>query len=241
MTQEADMLNLDKIVKLLILLILIQACSRNSSEKNYTVSVEIPGKEEYSKIYQNAVDSLDTWILNQLGLNTFKKGVFECELDSLLCFDKSGTRMITAILMQTISPNSSDGLIHFYGEKINHQWYFFRGASIVIPRSMISGHNEKTPLSFEQLHEIALKEVYSPYLTESGEINEEWFAQHFEGPGWGDFNNQAEIDWALKGKRFSNKKDFYEYVHLQAAIGQWAARDTTQPIKRLEKTKTVLP
>ncbi|HXB40721.1 MAG TPA: hypothetical protein VNZ49_09275 [Bacteroidia bacterium] len=212
----------------------------NSDKKIKDISIKYAGNDIYSETFEKANDTLTSWKLNNLYGSNDSTFNTTC-LDSLLCFNTSKNRFISALLSRTTVKNASmDGLVFFYGEKINNQWYFFRGASIVIPRSMVKGHDISKPLSYEQLHEIALKEVYSGYLTSKGEINEEWFAKHFEGPTWGDFNRQGDLDWALKGKRFTNRKDYYEYFHLKAAIGIWETRDTTQPIKTLKKEK-VLP
>ncbi|MBA2610817.1 MAG: hypothetical protein H0U95_02520 [Bacteroidetes bacterium] len=175
-----------------------------------------------NKIYQKANDSLTLWTLNKLNSYGFEKGKFEYQLDSLFCINTLNNRIVACLLERVIVKESdNDGLIYFCGEKINDQWYFFKGPSIVIPRSMIEGHPIHSPLSYQQLHQIALKEVYSGYLKSNGEINEDWFTSQFEGPGWGNFNNQAGSDFLIKGKRFKTKKEFFEFMHLMVVKANW--------------------
>lgn len=206
------MLDRGKITIICICAILIESCSNSNLEKEK--SLLISGKSEYITTYRNLCDSVANWTANKLGLYTFEKGKFEYQIDSLLCFNKSFDRVIACILMQTIEkPSSSDGIIYMYGEKTNDKWYFARGASIVIPRSMVAGHPENEPLSYQQLHEIALKEVYSGYLNAMGNINEDWFKMHFENIGMcADCKTSEDF-----------KKNF-----LQGAQALWSHKDTTK-------------
>jgi hypothetical protein len=63
--------------------------------------------------------------------------------------------------------------------------------------------------------------VYSGYLKRNGEINEEWFTSHFEDSGWGKFEDQKAFDYILKGRRFSTKKEFFEFMHLEKVRNNW--------------------
>lgn len=236
MTPGVAMLKKDKIIAVLLVLIFVSCTNEKKENKLKEVSLSLVGEGEYFKIYKNLSDSVNLWALNKVGIYSSDTANYDFQIDSLLCFNSNITRFISCLLLR-IKDSPSDGLRFFYGEKINNKWYFFTGASIVIPRRMVPNHDVKIPLSYAELHEIALQEVYSPYLMENGEINENWFIQHFEGPGWGLFEHQESMDWLLKGKRFSNKKEFFENVRLLTAAGAWANRDTTQPIKRLVKSQ----
>lgn len=231
------MLNLVNKISLLLSIFLISCHFKRSDLLFKESSIKVVGRDKYYKVFNNAMDSLGMWKLNNLyGSNDTSYSTIN--LDSLICFNKKGNRIIGSFIIQNTGKNRNskmDELSLLYGEIIEDKWYFFHGSIIMIPRSMVKDHDPSTPLSYEELHEIALKEVYAPYLKDNGEINEDWFISNFEGAGWGDFNDQEAIDWALKGKRFNNKKDFYEYSHKRAALGIWETRDTTQPIKHLEK------
>lgn len=222
------MLNHGRVLIFLAVFVL-NACSSTSTHPQVDpkkIAMQTVGDANYALIYVSTSDSVKTWALNQLGLNNFKEGQYEYQIDSLLSFDKTGNRLVTCILVRTLSANSLDGLIYLYGEKINNMWYFLRGESIIIPRSIVKNHDASKPLSYTQLHEIALKEVYAPYLDASGNINEGWFKQCFENVGWcADCKTSEDF-----------RKSFYE-----SAMAQWANRDTMQPIKRLEKNNKTLP
>jgi hypothetical protein len=212
-----------KIVSVILVLILFSCLNRNE-EKSIGIiekSKNVIGDKEYYAIFTMLADSFNIWVNNKL-LNYQAEYLYKYKLDSLLCFNSTKNRFISCRhLYVNIKESSSDDLQYVYGEKIENKWYFFKGPSIVIPRSMVKGHDIKKPLEYFQLHEIALNEVYSGYLNEKGEINEDWFVANFEGSGWGDFNNQAAIDWILQGKRFTNKKDFFEFAHLSVVKSNW--------------------
>ena len=220
------MLNLDKkIITVMVSLLLLQ-CGNSNFTDYEKKSKEIVGSDQYSKVYSSLVDSLDTWVQNKLRL-VEAETIYPYKLDSLLCFDKKGTRLITCRHLYVNIPDAtSDDIQYIYGEKIFDKWYFFKGASIVIPREMADVGNVSIPLSYAQLHKVAIKEVFSGYLDPFGTINEEWFRQHFENVG---------VCFECK-----TREDFQKNI-VAGSAAIWSTRDTTQPIKRLEKTKIVLP
>jgi len=79
--------------------------------------------------------------------------------------------------------------------------------------------------------------VYGGYLNEKGEINEAWFTSLFEGPGWGDFENQeSSLKFLNVTEKFTDKRNFFEAIHLQSVKNNWASRDTTKPIISLQRS-----
>ena len=233
MTPEVDMLNLDK-KQIVILFLLIFGCvqkidKETSFKKN---SLSVISRSDQNKFISEISDTLKIWELNSIGKLKSVKGEFSIRLDSLLCFNFTGTRFITCIhtYIEREGPKS-DGLVCFYGEKINNKWYYFSGNSFVISRATFNDQDINKPLSYQQLHQAALKNIYSGYL-KNGQINEDWFTEHFEGIGWGDFQHQETSDeyLGLKGKRFTNRREFFEAIHLQSVKNNWVARDTTQPL-----------
>ncbi len=226
----------------LFFIIICPSCDESRVNKNTInqLSIESCVGLNCDNIYRMANDSLKLWVLNGLGMYAFETGKFEYQLDSLLCVNEERNRIVTCLLEKVVVKESnSDGIIFFYGEKINNNWYFFRGASIVIPRSMIKNHPVKQPLSYQQLHQIALKEIYNGYLKGNGEINEDWFIEHFENAGYGDFNNQQSSDWFLKGKRFKTRKEYFEFVHLEKVRNNWGGINKDS-IKQIP-SKNILP
>jgi hypothetical protein len=203
------------------------ACSPYSNEEKNELqnpmafSKSLIGEREYFKIYNNINDSIKLWTLNKLGYYKYFGSSKKHYVDSVLCFNKNRTRLITCVIQQQLLIEGlQDDLQYLFGEKISGNWYFFSGATIALPREIYQ-KDIHTPIPYNKLHEIALNEVYSGYLNENGEINEDWFTANFEGSGWGDFNNQASIDWILEGKRFTSKKEFFEFAHLTVVKSNW--------------------
>ncbi len=193
----------------------------NNSHSYLSKSKSILNDTEYRNVFSMITDSISLWVRNKLW-SVESEYTYSYKLDSLLCFNKKGDRFISCShLYMNIDDANSDGLKAFYGEKINSKWYFFTGDYTVIPRSMVKGHDVTKPLSYEQLHEIALKEVYSGYLDDNGEINEEWFTKQFENVGW-----CADC----------KTKEDYQMSRLKGVGVKWLNRDTTQPIQPLNKT-----
>lgn len=159
------MLNLDKL-KFYFLIIIISSIYSCDYKRNeivekeklyYNTSINIITKKEYDDVFYKAKDSLKVWAKNDL---PFYDNY--CKIDSLICFNKSKDRCVTAFL-HTSPGGISNEIRSFYGAKFNHKWYFFDGASYMIMRKAYQS-DESIPLSFEKLHEIALDEVYSGYL-----------------------------------------------------------------------------
>jgi hypothetical protein len=217
----------------------LTACgeSKNKPVSFEKISKQTIGVSQYKKIYKEASDSLLNWVNNDLYKS--KQYNYTYQIDSLLCFNNNKDRFISAKLEFFGVQNKyfSDGIDYFLGEKIEGKWYFWTGSSYVIPREMVKGHDITKPLSYKQLHKIALIEIYGGYLTKEGKINEKWFTHHFESSF--DFNEQTQKeDWFLKGNRFTDRTKYYHYIHMLSVNGLWATRDTTKP--KIELPKSVL-
>lgn len=210
--------------------ILLNSCINNdpiSISNNYKIKSEaIIGSNNYIDLYKKINDTIETWVLNKFQI-VEAESRYRHKVDSLMCISSDSTRLITCMhIYVDLSDAVSDNLQFYYGEKINNNWFFFRGESVVILRSMIKDHLVNQPLTYQELHEVALKEVYSGYLDRFGNINNAWFESYFENVGWC-------ID--------CKTKEDYKKSRLESAIALWANRDTTQPIKLLPKKDTVIP
>ena len=150
----------------------------------YTIYSERIAGENYTRIYKMAKDTLENWKLNHLK-NFQYLSLYPFHLDSLICFNKERNKMISAILVSDttkINNTGSDALSFFYGIEINSKWYFFSGATVVLPREIYQ-KDMHTPLSFAKLHEIAMKEVFSGYLIKKKKYVGFWkniFAPEYE-------------------------------------------------------------
>ena len=171
------MSNRDRIKILLILVFVICTCITCTNDKKYikeTRQINLFLEKNFGRItidsiYECATDSIKLWQANNLQgwENEGKNG--EGKLDSLICLNKTADRMVSAVLGRAFV-GTMDGLSFFYGVKIKERWYFFSGATIFLPREMYE-KNISVPLSFEKLHEIAMKEVFSGYLIKDDKGN----------------------------------------------------------------------
>ena len=209
---------------LFILILSFNGCAPGSrSNEFFKTSQKVVGKVKYEAIYKLAKDNLDNWITSKLFAVKVSPGN-SYHLDSLICLNKDG-RLISCIHLYMNEKNSnSDGLNYFSGEKINEKWYFYPGPFIVIPRSMVKGQNESIPLSYQQLHDIAIKEVYNGYLKSNGGIDDQWFTNQFE---------QVGICSDCK-----TREDYQKNI-LTITAAMWVDRDTTKPIIRLNKKESL--
>lgn len=207
-------------IKFAALFLIVSCCDMKRSDslevhplKNYRVLIK---EEIYKIVYKKFCDTLSIWA--KFEIFGSKDSIYSINYaDSLLCFNSDKTRMVTCVLNKYVNKNQqskADGINFFYGEKIEGQWYFFKGPYVHIPREMIENHPVNKPLSYQQLHQIALKEVYSGYLKSDGSINEQWFTGHFEGPGWVNWDDTPE-------KIAKYKRKDYEQFHLRKVKNNW--------------------
>ena len=150
-------------------------------EKSIAKVHSIIGKDEYFKIYAAIKDSIEDWKFHNLGYYKYMGVSKDYLIDSILCVNKKGNKLITTILQkQLLEDGVQDDIWYFYGVKINTQWYFFCGPTLVLPREFYQ-EDIHTPLSFEKLKQIATNNIYRRYLKkgEKGEweINEHFFDQ----------------------------------------------------------------
>jgi hypothetical protein len=100
-------------------------------------------------------------------------------VDSILCVNKSGNKLITSILLkQLLKDGVQDDIEYFYGVKVQGEWYFFADATLVLPREYYQ-KDIHTPLSFEKLRQIATWNIYRSYFKKNKqgewEVNERFF------------------------------------------------------------------
>ncbi|HWY38814.1 MAG TPA: hypothetical protein VNY73_09665 [Bacteroidia bacterium] len=199
---------------LLFVSFIFMACQENRKETDEILykekSVKASSLSVYNYVFKIANDTLKNWIIYDLPITKAYK-VSNWSLDDLICFNKKADQCIMCIYRQ-YNEQVNNALDYFYGIKIKNKWYFFSGATVYL-FSENYGKIPKTALSFSELHEIALKEVYGGYLTKDGEISEDFFKDHFENSGWG---------------ITSGKKEDFERVYLEKVNNNWywAKKDT---------------
>ena len=183
-----------------------------------SMSLHHIGQTAYWTLYGLANDSIINWQRHQLGLWKYYGNGINYQLDSIFCVNNSGDKIILSILRQNLDENATESIWYFYGVKINNQWYFYGGPTLVLPREFYQ-EDIHTPLSFEKLQQIATAHIYRGYLKKGKkgqwEINERFFQ-----------------DIISKNKRIGgygsclNCKTEEEYV-LYRVRKNWQQRDTT--------------
>jgi len=190
----------------LIFLIGIASCNneqRELREKRLFFqqhSLQHVGNKEYISVFQGLRDSVNDWKNNGLGYYIYLGKSINYQIDSLLCFNTEKTKFIGVLLkQQLLKTGVQDDIEYIYGVKIKNDWYFFAGATIVLPREYYQ-KDIHTPLSFEKLHEIAMKEVFSGYLKKNPqgqwEVNEDFFRDLTSVAWCTDCKSQAQWDSA---------------------------------------------
>jgi len=148
-----------------------------------TQSQNLIGKEVYNEVHQAIKDSLKNWQRNNVKAFPALE-LYPYKLDNVMCFNRFRNKLVTTLLLQCNKPNcTQDDIWYLYGVAIEKKWYFFVGATMVISRK------RGTSLSFEQLHEIAIKNAYRNYLKKSStgkwEINDSFFERiEFQYEKW---------------------------------------------------------
>lgn len=207
------------IISIIVIFIAFSCNTESTTKIAKKISTKIVGIEQYNSIYQNANDSINIWVKNRLS-GYSKQYINDWQLDSLICFNQAANKCIICILTKTtfFTNSSADGLDYFYGIKMKNKWYFCRGSFIVLPREMYQ-ENTNTPLSFEKLHEIAMKQVYSGYLKPKGflglggyEINDDFFRE---------IQDRDAYNYP-----FTTQKS-WEESWLKLMRENWSKRDTT--------------
>lgn len=218
----------------LLLFVIITACNRpekTSKEKNLKIleiSKKMVGEENYDSIYQQALDSLNTWCA--VKLSAYQSiWSFNYRLDSVICFNREKDRMVTTILVRCHRREcETDDVHYFYGAKIKGRWYFFQGGGTMVVLREHYQKNIHTPVSFEKLHELAVDQMLRGYIKKKAglwEINDAFFTHHFENVGWGDFNSQTRKDTVTYGQRFTNKRAYFESIYQYVSTGKWPSKE----------------
>ena len=209
---------------ILILVILLVACEQKKSKEtseDYTLlyrkhSIGIVGEKEYEKAYSQMNDSLNNWIDSNLKIIQNLK-VNTWELDSLLCFKSEGNKLIGAIKVQLSKYDDAthDGIHYIYGIKIDDKWFFFYGPYLVAPRNQQIRY---VPNTFEELHNIVMKEVFRGYLKKSStgnwEINDSFFERI-------EFQYEKWAYWDSDGNKIDNStlsRDSLTKLFLKKAV-----------------------
>jgi hypothetical protein len=200
----------------------------------YTFSKNLVREKEYNAVVKNANDSLENWIAN--GLPTYKYiADSEHKIDTLFCFNSKKNKCISCIISKGYKDRDhtdkdyrdvQGSLDYLYGVKIKKKWFFFNGPTVIIPRNYFYTKNIQKPFTFDQLHNIAIRQIHNGYLKQREnskvyEINEDFFSDITSGAYCTDCKTQQEYDtfflnyirtnWITKYKPLKEGEIVYEY------------------------------
>ena len=156
-----------------------------------------------STILRNAaIDTIQNWIDSDLDF-TWGLRYNNWMVDSIILIDKSNNRAIGVLVKRCFNQAEYDDIEYLNCEKRNGKWFFFEGATMVIPRSNYQ-KSLTEPLSFSMLSQIGRKQllkgyygyfVLFPYFLWSKE-------ERFADPFWGSENDKIrEISWVDRKKQ----------------------------------------
>ncbi|WP_341226723.1 hypothetical protein [uncultured Arcticibacterium sp.] len=208
---------LTKSKAILILIILTSSCGVKDGSVS-TIRKEIVKDFQHQTFNSDELmitinDTINNWKKNQLEGYNYKPTV-EVRVDSIIAMNKAKDKIVFAELRRIGEKHISDDLTYMYGVKIEGNWYFFGGPTIVLFRK-----SPETPHTFEELSDLAYKNIFRHYLKRKSngelEINEKFF-ESME-------NKNLSADGF--GSCFECKT-FEEYV-MYLVKDNWSRRDTT--------------
>jgi hypothetical protein len=173
---------------------------------------------------KNATDSLENWVVNNLpkyrsiSMNPY-------QIDTLFCFNKEKNKCISCVISKGNVAGGAN-LHYFYGVEIKQEWYFFDGPFVVIPRDYYYPETMPKPFTFDELHNIAGREIFKSYLkqrenSEVYEINDNFFSDITNYPVCIDcktiqdydsfFLNYIRVNWITKYKPLKEGEIVFKY------------------------------
>jgi hypothetical protein len=177
------------------------------------MSKSVIGNNEYNNTYHNMKDSINNWIENKIDYIKYYNDEREWLLDSIMCIDSDANKLITAVLKRSMyNDSNADFIDYFYGVKVKGEWYFFRGAGMVLPREYYQ-KDIHTPLSFEKLKQIATDNIYRWYLKKNKQGNRE-INERF-------FSDLTSVAWCT----YCATQEQWDSAYMQQIYRNWNKRD----------------
>lgn len=183
----------------------------------------------YVDVYSASVDSIESWLTDSIE-STQMATYFPFQIDSVFIFNNDSTRMFTTINFSSspLKNDIADMIREFGGAKIQGKWYFFFGASMVVPREMF-GDKVFEPLSFERLSEVAHEQMY-PTITKdyTGQYHasEQFFINAVMNPrtyGCTSCDTKEEIDSMIVAWCYNERQKKLDPVEIARIKAEMAA------------------
>ena len=224
----------------IFILLFITSCTnrvKNEDEINLEVliknkSEEILGEKGYTILYEAMADTLKKWMGNDLyKVNEYG---YEYKIDSLYCINTDKNKIIgNQIHFNGFQEkNYADGIQEFYGVKINENWYFWVGGYTPLIREGVKGHDKRYPLSYQQLHKVAVSTL-SGYLDEKGNIRDSWFEAKFKN-GYYSFKDRYKYKSIVNGEKIDIEEKYWEYIWRKKGTQLWISKFSNDSISKKE-------
>lgn len=224
---------------------LIMSCGPTTEKIDIFANNEFANNKE---AYNTIVDSI-TYYTNSNLKEFSAEYLYNWQVDSVICINSHNDRLVAVILLSVgvFKDEVSDDATKILGKKINGNWYFFKGSTLVIPRSNY-GKTGSTPLSFHELSQIARKEMLESALikNDDGEyvVNDKWVDAHFYNNGYYFIKNPKISGVVSPGEEFQMPRDKHiaDSMHWDHIMDKWKHKiDTNEykPLKRFKKDKPV--
>jgi hypothetical protein len=209
-----------------LLFFFIVSCTDKATDRYRDFSKSNIGNEEYNSIYGNLKDSVERWISQRLKIAEALR-IYNYKIDSLICFNKENNKLVGCIMLACNKPSCSSDDLHFlYGVMIKNRWYFVFGPTVVLIRSTYQ-LDRNTPIPFEKMHEIAMKEIYSGYLKKE---DKGFLGNLFSKPTY-QINEDFFSDLADDAYNMPfTTQEAWEASYLKLVGENWQKRDTTNQI-----------
>ena len=184
---------------LIIFLFNFYSCS-NENSKTFDYKIYDDYKQnhfnDHNQIYLIAHDSIQNWIKSGIK-ESFYIMFSRWQVDSTMIFNNDSSRLYTTLNKQktAIKNGTQDVVMELLGAKINDRWYFYPGATYIVPRQNYQD-SMYAPLTFEELSYVAHKRPMAGMLLRDKDgkvvVNHERMNDRFFA-GDGDFHKCNKV------------------------------------------------
>ncbi len=142
-------------------------------------TISVIGIKSYHDILSQLNDTVKSWIKNDLQLFSGCDST-SLRIDTVLCVNSTADKFITCFLRRSLTKGfNNDGIVYYYGVKIQSKWYFVGGPSLALIRKYYKD-DINTPILFPKLEQLAAHYKYRYYLKDDGQgglvINDDFFS-----------------------------------------------------------------
>jgi hypothetical protein len=231
---------------ILIFFVIFNSCTKKEIKETFVYSRKEylnPKFNGYSYIYNLITDSVASWkkdSLSKVGSIFYN----DYNIDSIFLFNKDSSMLLTTVnIVDRQHKNATlDYIYDLYGRKINGKWYFFFGASTVLPREFYQD-SVYSPLSFEELSYLAYKERFEYFVDNKKPLPEDFFddvlgAYHCKPYGAKKYD-RTQVNLCLDSLALATHAAYHAKKMTKEEIAeiQKAMDESVRPPESLKKSK----